>query len=47
MGFELPAEKQERINQFVEDGFLIRDSERLKVSSRGRLILDELSSRLI
>jgi oxygen-independent coproporphyrinogen III oxidase len=47
IGFPLSQEKKERIEQFVRDGFLEREGERLRVSPRGRLILDEISSRLI
>jgi oxygen-independent coproporphyrinogen-3 oxidase len=47
IGIPLPAGKQERISQFIADGFLAREGERLKVAAKGRLVLDELSSRLI
>jgi oxygen-independent coproporphyrinogen III oxidase len=47
IGLSLPSEKHERIDQFIKDGFLLNEGGRLKVSPSGRLILDELSSRLI
>jgi oxygen-independent coproporphyrinogen III oxidase len=47
IGMPLPPEKVQRIDQFIKDGFLIQENARIKVSPNGRLILDELSSRLV
>lgn len=43
----LPAEQEERINQFVADGFLKKQGNFLKTTLQGRLLLDELCLRLI
>ena len=40
-------EQQQRIEQFVEGGFLIREGGRLFASGRGHLVLDELSVYLL
>jgi oxygen-independent coproporphyrinogen-3 oxidase len=47
IGTKVAAEKIERLDHFVNDGFLLREGGRLKVSDKGRLVLDELSSRLV
>jgi oxygen-independent coproporphyrinogen-3 oxidase len=47
IGSRVAAEKLERIGQFIDDGFLLEEGERLKTTAKGRLVLDELSSRLI
>ena len=47
IGLNVPADKIERIDQFKSGGFLNHDNGRLKITPRGRLVLDELSSRLI
>ena len=43
----VPAVKQEQVHEWVKDGFLLLEDDRLKATDRGRLILDELSARLI
>lgn len=43
----IPAGKQLSVDHFIREGFLIIDGQRLKATERGRLVLDELSSRLI
>lgn len=43
----LTSEKLGLVNQYVEQGFLCWENEILKTTSSGRLVLDELSSRLI
>ncbi len=43
----LPLNKQAQVRAWIEDGFLSLEGERLKTTRQGRLILDELSSRLI
>ena len=43
----LTDEKNILINEFVKNGFFIREGSRLKASGKGRLVLDELASRLI
>ena len=35
------------IDDFVKDGFIVREGMRVRTSLKGRLVLDELSSRLI
>jgi putative oxygen-independent coproporphyrinogen III oxidase len=43
----VPQEKKSLIDQWIKDGFLVLDQQKLKVTDEGRLILDELSVRLI
>ena len=43
----LPLGKHELIHAWIKDGFLWLDDRNLKTTNRGRLVLDELSSRLI
>lgn len=43
----VPPAKQEQIKAWAKDGFLSMENGRLKATDRGRLVLDELSSRLI
>ncbi len=43
----IPSDKQGLINTWVNDGFLWQGEGKLKATDRGRLVLDELSSRLI
>ncbi|MFA5059570.1 MAG: radical SAM family heme chaperone HemW [Candidatus Omnitrophota bacterium] len=43
----LPEGQVEAVNQFLRDGFLTQENNILKVTDCGRLILDELCSRLI
>ena len=47
VGVKLTPERAKMINDFVNDGFFIREGARLRTSLKGRLVLDELSSRLI
>ncbi len=44
---KLPEEKKNAIDRFIKEGFLAREGTRLKATSSGRLVLDELCSRLI
>jgi len=46
-GKEIPGKKRNLINQFIDDGFLEVRRGFLKATKTGRLILDELSARLI
>ncbi len=46
-GCFLNNEQQKKIDSFIQDGFLIRENSSLKVSAKGRLVLDELCARLI
>jgi len=43
----IPANRQTKIKEFMAEGFLFLESQCLKVTDKGRLVLDELSSRLI
>ena len=43
----LKEEKSLLLNEFVKNGFFIRQGTQLKASEKGRLVLDELASRLI
>ncbi|MDE2009451.1 MAG: radical SAM family heme chaperone HemW [Candidatus Omnitrophica bacterium] len=43
----VPFHKRGRIEAWIRDGFLLREGERLQATERGRLVLDELSARLI
>jgi len=43
----IPATRHQKIDEFVAQGFLCKDQGMLKVTNQGRLVLDELSSRLI
>jgi len=43
----LSQEQQKKINVFIESGFLVRDNDHLKTSSKGRLVLDELCAQLV
>ncbi len=43
----IPSDKKSIIHDFVRDGFLTFDNKRLRATKQGRLVLDELSSRLI
>jgi putative oxygen-independent coproporphyrinogen III oxidase len=43
----LPRDVYEKIDVFVREGFLVREGCALKATFRGRLLLDELSGRLI
>ncbi len=46
-GVTLTVERSKMIDDFVNDGFFVREGTRIKTSMKGRLVLDELSSRLI
>ena len=46
-GCFLKDHEQEKINQYIQGGLLIEDNGRLKTSSKGRLVLDELCAGLI
>jgi coproporphyrinogen III oxidase-like Fe-S oxidoreductase len=43
----VPSPKTELIQTWIKDGFLLLDKGNLKTTDRGRLVLDELSTRLI
>ncbi len=43
----LPKDKHMMIEEWVKERFFIREDEKLKTTMKGKLILDELSSRLI
>ena len=43
----VPLNKKELIQVWIKDGFLLLENGNLKVTDRGRLVLDELSARLI
>lgn len=47
LGVRLDEERARRLDQFISDGFLIKENGRIKTSLKGRLVLDELSGRLI
>lgn len=44
---KIPKEKREKILQFCKDGFFVLKNSCLKTTLYGRLVLDELSARLI
>lgn len=44
---KLTDEKEYLIDEFVKNGFFIREGARLRASDYGRLVLDELAARLI
>ncbi len=46
-GCTLPAEKKEKIAEFIKQGFLIRRGQNLKTTLKGQLVLDELCGYLI
>jgi oxygen-independent coproporphyrinogen III oxidase len=46
-GVKLPADRKELLAHWVKDGFLQQQGESVCTTMRGRLVLDELSSRLI
>ena len=46
-GCFLNGEQKEKVDCFIENGFLIYEDGWLKVSSKGRLVLDELCAQLI
>jgi len=43
----VPSARQKLIKTWIKDGFLLLEKRYLKTTDRGRLVLDELSSRLI
>ena len=43
----VPLDKRTMIDYFIQEGFLIVEGGQLKATDKGRLVLDELSSRLI
>lgn len=47
LSYSLNFETEEKIRELVRGGFLCWDNDYLKATSRGRLVLDEVSSRLI
>lgn len=46
-GCGFTPEDQERLNRFIDAGFLISDGTYLKASSKGQIVLDEICSKLI
>lgn len=46
-GCLLPDEKADALDDFIENGFLIKEDGRIKTTPKGRLVLDELSTRLV
>lgn len=47
LGVRLDEQRRSRLEEFIGQGFLIREKDRIKTSMQGRLVLDELSGRLI
>jgi oxygen-independent coproporphyrinogen-3 oxidase len=47
IGIKLDEQRTSKIEEFIADGFLIRKKDRILTTMKGRLVLDELSSRLI
>lgn len=45
--YALPLEKRKLIDEFISDGFLTRRNNILQTTLKGRLVLDEISARLI
>ena len=43
----VPARQQELIQPWIKDGFLLLENQQLRTTDQGRLVLDELSVRLI
>ena len=43
----MPLNKKPVVDDFLREGFLMIEGSRLKVTDKGRLVLDELSVRLI
>ncbi len=43
----VPSDKKTIIDGFIQEGFLMVEGPRLKVTDKGRIVLDELSARLI
>ena len=43
----VPLNKKSVVKGFLQDGFLAMEGSRLKVTDEGRLVLDELSARLV
>ena len=43
----VPLSKRDQVQTWVKDGFLLLESGNVKTTERGRLVLDELSARLI
>jgi oxygen-independent coproporphyrinogen-3 oxidase len=46
-GCSLPQDKLEELDNLIEAGFLLEDGARVRATDKGRLVLDEVSSRLI
>lgn len=46
-GCTLPAEKKEKIAEFIKQGFLIRRGQNLRTTLKGQLVLDELCGYLV
>ena len=47
IGIELDEQRASKIEEFIADGFLIRKKDRIMTTMKGRLVLDELSGKLI
>lgn len=46
-GVRIPDDRREILGSFVRDGFLTDEDGRIKATSRGRMVLDEISARLV
>ncbi|MEI6437493.1 MAG: radical SAM family heme chaperone HemW [Candidatus Omnitrophota bacterium] len=46
-GLELPHDKKEKLESFIEMGLLEEDDTHIRATPRGRLLLDELAARII
>ena len=46
-GCPMPQEKRELLDRWAIEGFVTRDKDRWKATDRGRLVLDDLSAKLI
>ncbi|HOW35553.1 MAG TPA: radical SAM family heme chaperone HemW [Candidatus Omnitrophota bacterium] len=46
-GCLLPDDKADALNDFIENGFLVKEDGKIKTTFKGRLVLDELCARMI
>jgi coproporphyrinogen III oxidase-like Fe-S oxidoreductase len=47
MGVELSEDRKEALENFIETGFLEEANGQVRATDRGRLVLDEISARLV
>ncbi len=47
IGVELPQDRKEALESFIEMGFLEETDDRIRVTDRGRLVLDEIAARIV